>query len=254
MKTLNLALAFLLSAVLFVGCMSTEAKMEKFVKDYNSGMKSNSNAMIASSSAEISGKQNIRITTVFSVPKDNFPATLMENIMPPIMTEAIRQIPIAQTLLKENVKFEFLMKSNDQKTFYSMIIDQKKFEALKASNTETMANSQTKSGVSKDVDNMLAILNKSLPYKDPETGVSITKVTVESKDLVYKCIVPETLIKDLENPDAQNATKQAILGTPGVKSIVMNAVNLGLNGMVYKYFTPEDKLLFDVKISESDLR
>lgn len=253
MKTLNLALAFLLSAILFVGCMTTEAKMKKFVKDYNNGMKTSSNPMIVSSNAEISGKQNIRITTVFSVSEDKFPTELIGNIMPPIMTEAIRQIPIAQTLLKENVKFEFQMKSNDLKTFYSMVIDQKKYEALKASNNEALANEQNKSGISKDVDNMIAILNKSLPYKDPETGVSVVKVTVESKSLIYKCVVPENLVTDLKKPEYQEATKTEILNTPGISSIVMNAIHLGLNGMAYKYYDPTDNLLFEVKITESDV-
>lgn len=252
MRILNIASTLILSTVLLFGCMSTESKMKKFVDEYNKLPNRLQNATLRSTSASISSGKRINIYFLTKMASDDPGVGFIGSLIPVIVSETFGNAKLMQDLLDEGVSFEFIVQADDMKAISKTVIDKKKYEELRSQNKAAIASSKEKSGLGPELDNMLAILNKSLPYTDPSTGIIIAKIYIDKKALIYKGVVPDNLAESFKNPGSTELVKEGILSGADVKGILSKVLPLGVTEIRYLYVDSKENKLMEVPFTKDD--
>lgn len=248
LKQRNLFLVSMVFVLSLAGCLSTAQKAKNFVDQYNKEAKINSSGIIKSTSAKLVSDKKIRILfQTYYAPNDDG-IDFLKTSSTSLLTAALPNIKSVKTLFDEGVIFEYVLLASDNSIINSALVDKKAFDEI-SKVTEGGSNSKDD-----QLDKMMVILNKQLPYTDPSTGVKITKIFVEGNAVVYKSEMPDELAANFNGDESLKLMKAEIIKTGNLKRALSSMEVFNITKLIYRYYRTNGKLLAEIPVEKKDLR
>ncbi|MCZ4245821.1 hypothetical protein [Pedobacter punctiformis] len=242
------------ASILFTSCKSTSSKMNAFVLSYNASAKPN--GIVYSTNAEaLYDKKIIKIRIVTNYALEDTKNGIVDKFLPTLFVQLLAGEDLARELInEEGVNFEVTFFTIRLSEFSSITIDKKKLAELEKEakgkiNADDLLNN---TGNSK-IKNILSILNKNLPVKDKNTGLTILKIDINDKnELLYDISVPNSIAEKIKGKDASEVLKDDILRNGNSKQLFMNVRSLGITTLKYKYRDEKGNYLNEITLTQQD--
>ncbi len=243
------------------GCKDSRDQMAKFVKDYNDGASYRNIQSVSRTSAEADYKNKIikiKTVTTFSIsdPENNF----IKQIMPNMMMETLKNQPLSRQMLDEGVKFEIIYYTDNLSEISSIIVDKKKMDELNSATADVLNNQPSiinpkPHAPTSELGAMLAALNKSLPYTDPSSGMTIFRVDQNRiGDLVYHVRAPKDLVNPLKTEAGISLVKSEILRSGKLSKMLNSFVRFNITAVKYIYYDQKGNQLNELRLTTADFR
>lgn len=241
------------------GCKDSRDQMAKFVKDYNDGASYRNIPSVSRTSAEADYKNKIikiKTVTTFAIsdPENNF----IKQIMPNMMMESLKNQPSSRQMLDEGVKFEIIYYTDNLSEISSMVLDKKKIEELNSSTANVLNNQPSvinpkPHAPTSELGGMLAALNKSLPYTDPSSGMTIFRVDQNRMgDLVYHVRAPKALVNPLKTEAGISLVKSEILRSGKLSKMLSAFERFNITAVKYIYYDQKGNQLNELRLTTAD--
>ncbi|WP_184469452.1 hypothetical protein [Pedobacter sp. AK013] len=243
------------------GCKDSRDQMAKFVKDYNDGATYRNIQSVSRTSAEADYKNKIikiKTVTTFSIsdPENNF----IKQIMPNMMMETLKNQPLSRQMLDKGVKFEIIYYTDNLSEISSIIVDKKKMDELNSATADVLNNQPSiinpkPHAPTSELGAMLAALNKSLPYTDPSSGMTIFRVDQNRiGDLVYHVRAPKDLVNPLKTEAGISLVKSEILRSGKLSKMLNSFVRFNITAVKYIYYDQKGNQLNELRLTTADFR
>ncbi|RQO78888.1 hypothetical protein DBR40_03955 [Pedobacter sp. KBW01] len=252
--------ALLLSLFFFAGCRDSRDGMADFIKAYNEQARYTNTASVSSTSAEADYKEKIikiKVVTTYSAsdPESNF----IKQAMPGMMMELLRQQPSSNKLIKDGVKFEITYYTEKLSEILSATLDKKKMEELSKATPDALNNDPSfinpkAKAPSSPIEQILAALNKSLPYTDASNGATIFRIDQNRLgDLVYHVRTPKDLAGPLKTKAGVELMKSEILRSGKLKKLMSGFRKFQINAVKYVYYDQKGNQINELRLTTADL-
>ncbi|MBB6239451.1 hypothetical protein HDC90_004104 [Pedobacter sp. AK013] len=252
---------FLTILLAITGCKDSRDQMAKFVKDYNDGATYRNIQSVSRTSAEADYKNKIikiKTVTTFSIsdPENNF----IKQIMPNMMMETLKNQPLSRQMLDKGVKFEIIYYTDNLSEISSIIVDKKKMDELNSATADVLNNQPSiinpkPHAPTSELGAMLAALNKSLPYTDPSSGMTIFRVDQNRiGDLVYHVRAPKDLVNPLKTEAGISLVKSEILRSGKLSKMLNSFVRFNITAVKYIYYDQKGNQLNELRLTTADFR
>jgi hypothetical protein len=251
----KLRLLFVFSGMLlFIACKSTDDKINDFVTSYNNAAASMSNNTITHTSAKAVSKTEIRILFKTLADGNETNKIFYTKALPSMVSEIFTAERSISDLTDEGVKLHFVLLASDDSELASIIVDKKKLAGLQAlKSKETVVPGQQ--NLSPQLQQILKILNTSLPITDKEAGTKITEITVDEKmALVYNIEVIDSLAKNMKDPGTAAYLKEALLRDLSVKKMLPGLRQYGISSITYKYRNTKGEIINETSVTANELK
>lgn len=233
--------------------------MAAFVKAYNEQAQYSNSPSVRSTSAEADYKEKIikiKVVTTYNLsdPEINF----IKQAMPKMMMELLRQQPSSSSLVKEGVKFEVTYYTEGLSEISSITLDKKKIEELNKATPDVLNNDPSfinpNAKVPSPFEQILAALNKSLPYTDPSTGATIFRIDQNRMgDLVYHVRTPNELARPLKTQVGLDLMKSEILRSGKLKKLIAGFSRFQISAVKYIYYDEKGNQINELRLTTADL-
>ncbi len=254
------ALNILFLTTLFsAGCKDSRDYMAAFVKAYNEQAQYSNSPSVRSTSAEADYKEKIikiKVITTYNLsdPEINF----IKQAMPKMMMELLRQQPSSSSLVKEGVKFEVTYYTEGLSEISSITLDKKKIEELNKATPDVLNNDPSfinpNAKVPSPFEQILAALNKSLPYTDPSTGATNFRIDQNRMgDLVYHVRTPNELARPLKTQVGLDLMKSEILRSGKLKKLIAGFSRFQISAVKYIYYDEKGNQINELRLTTADL-
>lgn len=233
---------------------STQEKIEDFIKTYNNVAAFLSDPIIIRTFAKpiASGKENhghISVIFVSNLEKNDPKLEFYNAMLPGLFASLVKNNKTTYDLIKENVRFEILLCSEDQEVLKKIVIDKDHTDLL-ASKEPAETNNKLS-----NFQQILKDMNQSLPVVvNQEMGLTMTKIDISNTDeLIYHLEVADTTAHLFRNANAAAMLKDEILRGQDIKGILSRIKIFGLKNVKYVYADQKGKLIDEIVITDKDL-
>jgi hypothetical protein len=262
MKNILLKSLFLLTVIfLILSCRSTDDKIKDFVKEFNVSRTNENTGMYSSVSAEELPNKKIKLTfksDIMSNKEDEngFTKTFANTFISYLVSN-VKEVP---TLINEGVEIEIHFVAKDDSEISSATLNKKSMEEVfKKKQEQLLSTKPTENYVeSLEVDpstrEVLAIMNKDLPYEDKKNGTTIIKIYInKEKQIVYDVKVTDIFADVLKTDDGRNLIRDGMLRQPQLKGLLDGLSPLGVGEIKYNYMNKSEKTIAEIKLAKKDI-
>lgn len=257
MKKLYFKITILLfSVLLLISCRNTQSEMAKFVIMYNNTSSYIVNDVIRATKAETVSPTEIKITIDTRI-SDDMQSEMTEKSFPALISSVLLKEKISSDLLDEGVNFKVNITDVNYTNITTVDINKNTIKNFTASDvsSNTSAISTVESDVNSELNEMLAILNKSLPIEDKASGFKIMKIEAgNDQDIIYYVQVPNEIAEVLKIEGADNLMKDEVLRNPELKQILQKANQYNINKLKYRMTNNKGEKLKEIVINEKDIK
>ncbi|GEM_PF-709060 len=245
----------LIFAISLTACKkSADSKINEFIQGYNSATAniSRNNPVIASSSAEKTGPNEITISIKTTTGSDEMESQLMKSSFPQLIGQLLNSSSPKSNLMDEGINFKVNVFDKNGNKLVSQALD-KNTIGKSSLNVENFANGNSPS--QSELNELLSVFNKNLPITDPSTGIKILKMEAGSEnDIVYHAEVPDELKEVLKMDGAKQLMKDEMLRQPQLRQILSQTSKLGIDKLRYLYKDKAGNLIEEITLNQSDLK
>ncbi|AWI25545.1 hypothetical protein [Flavobacterium pallidum] len=249
-KCMHYVMLFLFLAV--AGCKDTHEKAKDFVDDYNALAPKMASQSLQSTIAELQPDNTIHIIMVSNVLQNEETKGAIRQALPTIMAEVLGRVSTFNELVAEGVKFKVEYRASDNSVLASTILDAAAVKVLKSKNGDKATAKYSTSNPK--AQEMLALVNKTLPITDKKAGTTITKIDIIGEDLVYFVEVDNELKEALKDPEAVAIMKTEISHNPQIMGFLQSGKGYGIRKVRIKYLGSDDKTVAEVLLDKDDMR
>jgi len=251
-------IACLVVFVLFtIGCKNTHDKIKDLVTNYNRSSHLIQSELLINTTAEALPNNKIKLVFETSLTADSETKAMYAQVFPSLLVNLIESDPSSLELVNEGVVFEVVFLSNAKTELVAMTIDKKKLEEIKKTATKK-SDTQPKlsaNNLSPQLNEMLEMLNRNLPFEDKSTGTKIMKIDINTQnELIYLIEVPEKMGLLLEGDEAQLMLKEQIQRGPDIKKIFGAVNTYGITKIIYSYKDTKGKAINEIVFTASELQ
>ncbi|WP_146171732.1 hypothetical protein [Flavobacterium magnum] len=246
---LFLRLSFFL--LLFTGCQDTHDKARDFVDDYNALAPKMATQNLQSTIAELRPDNSIRIVMVSDMAQNEDARATMQQAMPAIMTEVLGRISTFNELIAEGVTFKVEYRANDNSVLAATVLDSASVQNIKAKSEK--ASTGGYGTTNREAQEMLALVNKTLPIRDEKAGTTVTKIDIVGQELVYFVDIDNELRLALKDPGALAVMKKEIGRNPQLRGFLQMGKGYGIRRIRFKYANAGHTVA-EVVLDESEIQ
>lgn len=226
--------------------MTTEERMQEFVKTVNSTNVQNSKTFSLEKSS-ITGTNEITLEFSSEISQNQMLSSDLSAAVTNLMIEVIRKEPENLKLMDQGVNFKIILRGKDGNIIREELINKQTITSQKP------PTSQNKKHL--ELNQLLEISNANLPKKDPANGVTLTKINIGNEDdVIYTAEVPDAISKMISTPENREIIRKNMVRDTAFKKMVLQLKNFDIATVKYQYRTKSGKLLQEVKVQASDFR
>jgi hypothetical protein len=259
----NLIKPLILFSLIFniIACRSTDDKIKDFVKEFNISPTQSNSGMYRSVTAEELPNKKIKLTFGSDMSTnfdgDNGYSKTLANTFASYLISNVKEVP---NLVNEGVEFQISFVAKDHSEISNAVINKKSMvETFKKNQEKLLSNKPHENYVqSLNVDpntrEVLAILNKDLPYEDKKNGTTILKIYInEESQIVYDVQVTDMFADIMKTNEGKNLIRDGMLRQPQLKGLLDGLSPLGVKEIKYNYVNKSQKTVAEIKLAKKDL-
>ncbi|WP_395054318.1 hypothetical protein [Flavobacterium sp.] len=241
--------------ILLVGCKNTLQKSHEFVNSYNLSAPMLTNQIITSTTAKVLPENIIEIRFETSLEQNEENKNSYTTIFPSMITNLFTKDETIKDLIDEGISFKVGFYASNNSKFSELTVDKTKiaeFEKSMISESKTVS-ADYNSKVSPELNQMLVVMNKSLPIVNKD-GTKILKIKIsDNNELIYIVEIPEEYVQILKTENAKNMMKDEIKRGTDFKKIMSSVQSLNINKIKYIYQDTKGLKVNEINLNQNDL-
>ncbi|MFM2213526.1 MAG: hypothetical protein RL427_789 [Bacteroidota bacterium] len=240
----------ILFQLVVVGCKNKQQKANDFVTSYNLSAPMITNSIIASTKAKLLDNSDIEIKFNTNLEYNDGNKEMFAQFLPNLMNSVFTKEQSSSDLLDEGVKFTFYFYAVSGVELNSFVVDKQTLQKFLKPTVKDAAAATLGShaNLSPQLQEMLVVMNKSLPIENKAEGTKITKIDIVGKELIYTVEVKNDIVPMLKQEGAASLLKEGILRDNNYSVLLSGIRRFGVSVIRYQYLDSKGTKINEVVI------
>lgn len=230
-----------------MSCMSKQDKIKKFVSDYNRIMTDKTpDVTLQFLKAEPIGDNEIKINLQFNSTLNNMQKTIFKNLLPKLFQEMTTSMNQSKDLLNEGITFNYVFLDKENNVIFSQKYNKKYVDEHIGSNVIQKSNY--------NLDNIVELMNESLPIVDTINNLSILKIKIKSKnEIVYSYVYHNKELDELfESEDLESLFRDEYLKDKSLRLGMKQFFKLGVTKFYFNNYNHDKSKVISILLTKED--